>query len=399
LSIDQPTSARSSGSFLERYRSGDPRLVAGVMSGTSLDGIDVAIVAISGSGTTLHHELRGFHSRTIPAELKEELLAASSGAMLLRRAFELHVDLGALYAEVIEEAIGEAGLHGIDAVGLHGQTVYHAPARTPNGVTVQIGSGAVVAERLGVLVVNDFRSADVAAGGEGAPLVPYCDLALLHDARVDRVALNIGGIANLTWLPRGVTPDRLIAFDTGPGNMLIDAAVRLLRGLDFDAGGALAADGNADASWLEELLRHPYFKLDPPKSTGRELFGEEVGQQLASEGRGRGLSDVDILATLTMLTARSIALSVERLSAGRQGVEVIVGGGGARNDTLMAMLAAELPASFTVAPSDRFGIPSDAKEAICFAILANETLCEVPANVPSVTGAGRRVICGAIHLP
>lgn len=388
-----------SGSLIERYRALPSRLVAGVMSGTSLDAIDVAIVEIAGAGADLRHHLRFFHSHPFAPVLKQALHAASLGELSLREAFELHADLGALYAEVIDEALRASDVAALDAVGLHGQTVYHAPRREPNGVTVQLGSGAVVAGRLGVPVVNDFRSADVAAGGEGAPLVPYCDLVLLHRPEENRIALNIGGIANITWLPRHATPETLVAFDTGPGNMLVDAAVRLLRGVEYDADGAMAAVGRVDDRWLAELLRHPYFSLDPPKSTGREMFGEEVGRSYARQGAERGLADADVVATLTMLTARTIAEAVRRLDGGDHVVDsVIVGGGGARNGTMMAMLQREFPGAI-VAPADRFGIPADAKEAICFAILANETLCEVPANVPSVTGAMRRVVCGAIHLP
>ncbi len=368
------------------------------MSGTSLDAIDVAVVEISGAGRSLRHRLLSFHSRPFDSALRARLLDACEGRLSLRETFELDADLGEAYADVIEQAALEAPRR-LDAIGLHGQTVYHAPGRRPNGVTVQLGSGAIVAERLGVPVVDDFRSNDVAAGGQGAPLVPYCDLVLLHAAERDRVALNIGGIANITWLPREATPATLIAFDTGPGNMLIDAAARRFFDRDYDPDGELAGAGRSDERWLEELLGHPYFEALPPKSTGRELFGEEVGRRWAEEGRLRGLSEHDVLATLTRLTARSIARGIGQVHVGRGPVhEVVVGGGGTRNRTMMAMLRDELPDS-RVVPADELGIRADAKEAICFAILANEALCGVPANVPSVTGASRPVICGAIRLP
>lgn len=371
------------------------------MSGTSLDGIDVAFVRIEGSGGDIRFELVGFHAIPYAPELKSRLLDASAGRMSLRDAFELDADLGAIYGDAIRAAAESAGisLEEIDAVGLHGQTVYHAPRRTPNGVTVQLGSAAAVVERVRAIVVSDFRTADVAAGGEGAPLVPYCDYALLHSPERNRVALNIGGIANITWLPRDARPESLIAFDTGPGNMMIDAAMRELRGLDFDEGGMLASQGSPDAGWLADLLQDEYYNWPFPKSAGRERFGEDRGRELARSARERGVQDADIVATLTLLTARTIALGIRQCgSRGDTIDEVIVGGGGARNATLMRMLGEELPGSL-VLDAGRFGLPADAKEAICFAILANETLMGVRANVPSVTGAARPVICGAIRHP
>jgi anhydro-N-acetylmuramic acid kinase len=384
-------------SRLDAYRSNPTRLVAGVMSGTSLDAIDVAFVEISGTGASLRHRLVAFHSREFDEAMRERLLAACAGDLRMREAFELDADLGALYADVICEGAdgSDIDLESIAAVGLHGQTIYHAPDRKPNGVTVQIGSAAMVASRLGAIVVDSFREADVAAGGEGAPLVPYCDYLLLRKAGVNRVALNIGGIANLSWLPADVTPDTLVAFDTGPGNMLIDAAMRKLRGLDCDRDGAVAAAGTADEEWVESLLSDPYYHQAPPKSAGREAFGEERGVALVEEGRSRGLTEEGIIASLTLLTARSIGRGIEEHAAkGRAIDEMVIGGGGTRNPTLMRMLAAELPATAMIDGADA-GLPADAKEAICFAILANEAICETPANIPSVTGASRRVVCGA----
>jgi anhydro-N-acetylmuramic acid kinase len=388
-------------SLIESFRSSAPRLVVGVMSGTSLDGVDVAFVEISSTGSTLKQHLRGFSCIPYPQELKQRLLRASAGDMSLRDTFELDADLGALYADAIVEAADHISfpLQEIDAIGLHGQTVYHAPHRQPNGVTVQLGSAAIVAGRLRAIVVDDFRSNDVAAGGEGAPLVPYCDYILLGSPHLNRVALNIGGIANITWLPKGGSPDDLVAFDTGPGNMLIDAAMRRLRNRDYDLEGAFASRGTPDQRWLAELLDHPYFTQSPPKSTGRELFGEEVGVRLVEEGARRDIGEHDIVATLTLLTARSIARGITRFASKGEPVDqVIVGGGGSGNLTMMEMLAGEMPGT-TVMRSDELDIPTDAKEAICFAILANEALCETPANVPSVTGAARAVVCGSITLP
>ena len=388
-------------SRLDAYRSQPTRLVAGVMSGTSLDAIDVAFVEISGTGRDLRHRLVAFHAEEFDGGTRERLLAACAGDLRMREAFELDADLGALYAEVICQGADTAGIEigTIDAVGLHGQTIYHAPGRKPNGVTVQIGSAAAVGNRLGTIVVDNFRQADVAAGGEGAPLVPYCDYLLLRKPGANRVALNIGGIANLSWLPEDVTPETLVAFDTGPGNMLIDAAMRMLRGTDCDRDGALAATGRADEAWVESLLEDPYFHQPPPKSAGREGFGAERGIALVEEGRRRGLGEESIVASLTLLTARSIRRGIEEHAAkGKSIDEIVIGGGGARNPTLMGMLAAELPDTRLI-DGDDAGLPADAKEAICFAILANEAICETPANVPSVTGASRRVVCGALWMP
>lgn len=370
------------------------------MSGTSLDGIDVAFVQLQGSGNSLQFQLVGFHCTPYTPHLRSQLLRASDGTLPLRHAYELDADLGMVYASAIQRAAADCGvdLDSIDAVGLHGQTIYHNPRRTPAGVTVQIGSGSIVAEQLGTIVVNDFRTNDVAAGGEGAPLVPYCDLLLLGSATENRVALNIGGIANITALPQDATADTLVAFDTGPGNMMIDAAMRELFGKNHDAGGAVADMGTVNQELLQELLRHPYFRIAPPKSAGRENFGEEIGRGIAQQALAKGLAPESIIATLTQLTARSIAEGVRHYSGISKHIQaVIVGGGGVHNHTLMRMLAEQMPTS-NILPSDHFGLPSDAKEAICFAVLANETLCQTPANIPSVTGASRRVVCGAIRV-
>lgn len=369
------------------------------MSGTSLDGVDVAFVEIIGNGSQPDCRLLHFATAPYESDLKCQLLKACVGNMNMREFLALDVDLGAVYAEAIKQAAKSAGLQlsQIDAVGLHGQTVWHNPNRTPNGITVQIGSAAVVAEMLGTVVVNDFRSNDVAAGGEGAPLVPFCDLLLLASNQKNRVALNVGGMANLTWLPVGATPDTLIAFDTGPGNCLIDAAMFDLKSLHFDAGGEFAAQGRVHENLLAELLDDPWFSMPPPKSTGREAFGAPFAQELVSDWLAQGVSEVDIVATLTAFTARTIAMGIQNFAAGEQPVhEVLVSGGGAHNRTLMRMLGEEISGA-VIRPAEDVGISSDAKEAFCFAILAHARLCETPNNVPSVTGASRPVVGGAVY--
>jgi anhydro-N-acetylmuramic acid kinase len=388
-------------SLIERYRRRPRRTVAGVMSGTSLDGIDVALCALSGTGRAIEQRLLGFECMPFDRELRERLLAASAGSLPLRATFELEADLGVAYAAAIAATLQrhDVAVESLDAIGLHGQTVYHAPSHAPLGVSVQLSGGAIVADRLGAIVVDDFRAADVAAGGQGAPLVPYCDLVLLASTERNRIALNIGGIANLTWLPRDARAEHLVAFDTGPGNMLVDAAMRTLFGRELDAGGAVAAAGTIDREWLEDILgAERYFALPAPKSTGRELFGEERARALVDSGAARGLDDASIVATLTALTAETVARAAVSAAAAERIDEVIVGGGGARNATLMRMLSDVMP-STRVVSGDEVGVPADAKEAICFAILANEALCETPANVPSVTGARSHVICGAVRLP
>lgn len=388
-------------SRIETYRKKEKRLVAGVMSGTSLDGIDVAFVEISGAGTDIGVRLRGYASIPIDQALKGRLLDASSDRLTLRETFDLDADLGGIYARAILDIAESVGIdpHDLDAVGLHGQTVYHAPRRLPHGVSVQLGSAAIVAHTVGTMVVNDFRTGDVAAGGEGAPLVPYCDYVLLHSNEFNRVSLNVGGIANITWLPCDARTDSLVAFDTGPGNMLIDAAMRELYGMDYDPEGTRAAQGTPDENLLARLLADPYYNLVPPKSTGRERFGEEVGREIAVDAVEHQMFADDIIATLTLLTAVSIARGIRRFASLSVPVdEVIVAGGGARNATLLRMLDAELPES-RIRTSDEYGIPADGKEALCFAVLANEALCEIPAGLPNVTGARLPVICGSIRLP
>lgn len=386
-------------SYIERYRACARRIVAGVMSGTSLDGIDVAVCAIEGTGDTLRQTLLAFACVPYSDDIRARLLAASRGDLRLRETFELETQLAVAYADAVHATMSRAGIASIDAVGLHGQTVYHAPDAEPAGLTVQLSGGATLADRLGAIVVDDFRSADVASGGQGAPLVPYCDLALLRPVSHNRIALNLGGIANLTWLHRDANASNLIAFDTGPANVLVDAAMRLLFDHDYDADGAIAAVGVVHEQWLEHIIAsHPYFARSSPKSTGREQFGEDYGRELVASGRARGLRPSDIVATLTALTARTVAQAARRVADGEVIDEVIVAGGGARNATMMRMLR-EYLAGTHVITTDELGIPGDAKEAICFAVLANEAICETPANVPSVTGARARVVCGALRMP
>jgi anhydro-N-acetylmuramic acid kinase len=275
-------------------------------------------------------------------------------------------------------------------VGCHGQTIYHE-----GGVsTLQIGEAAVIAERLGVPVISDFRTADIAAGGQGAPLVPYVDYLLLRSRRFGRVALNIGGIANITAIPPGGKPEEVIAFDTGPGNMVIDALVQqYTKGRRrFDRGGLIAAGGEVDRALLDRLLDDPFFRRKPPKSAGREQYGAEFAAAL--EGAPQNL-----IATATVLTAATIATGIERFVRPRMPVdEIVASGGGAHNPQILAHLAGFLP-GVAVATSEDHGISIDGKEAVAFAVLAHETWRRRPANLPSATGARHSAILGKIALP
>ncbi|MCX6893138.1 MAG: anhydro-N-acetylmuramic acid kinase, partial [Verrucomicrobia bacterium] len=290
----------------------------------------------------------------------------------------------------------------ITAIGSHGQTVHHLPnARTPS--TLQIGEAAVIAERTGITTVADFRVGDMAAGGQGAPLVPYADWALFTDDARPRIVQNIGGIANLTFLPARAELADVIAFDTGPGNMIMDAlAARATRGRQtFDRDGLLAARGTVSEKLLAEMMSHPFLKRHPPKTTGREEFGEVFVQRLLASARRLRLGDEDILATAMAYTAATIADAYGRFVLPRLGakelgrLQVILGGGGAKNPELRRQLSRRLGAGELLTHED-FGIANAAKEALAFAILAHETLLGRPANVPGATGARRAVVLGKI---
>ncbi len=362
-------------------------LAVGLMSGTSLDGVDAALVDIRPQSSGYAIELVRFATYPFEPQLAEGLRSvlppnAGSTEAIAR----LHNALGHAYARAAQTV---APSEAIRYVASHGQTVWHDGAA---GVTFQIGDPFVIREALGVTVCSDFRSADCAAGGHGAPLVPLVDALLFSDAREDRVALNVGGIANVTLLRAGAARDELVAFDTGPGNMLIDAFVReRTNGSEqFDAAGARAGRGAVDAGVLAGMLADPYFAAPAPKTTGRERFGAAF---LARHDRLSRLSLEDGAATLTELTAASIADAIAR--AGFADGRVLVSGGGARNGALLARLRERLQ-SARVEPSDAMGIPAEAKEAIAFAVLGYETLRGRPGNVPAATGARRAVVLGAI---
>lgn len=349
--------------------------VLGLMSGTSADGIDAALCEI---GDDARPELLAFECAPYSPALRERVLAVGANVADVAEIARLNVAIGEAFASHALRMFNQFGR--AELIGSHGQTVCHLPAES---VTLQIGEAAIIAERTGVPVVFDFRQRDVAAGGGGAPLVPYADwMTLLHPTR-DRVILNIGGIANVTILPAACELDEVRAFDTGPGNMVIDALARQFFGVSFDENGALAARGVA----ANIVLTDAYFARVPPKSCGREEFGADFAARLA-----RGLTPHDAIATATSLTARSVADAIQRFAALRPNYELIVSGGGARNATLMAMLRAQLPNAL-VTTSDEIGIDGDAREAMAFALLAAQSFRGVPTSVPGATGArGPRVL-------
>jgi anhydro-N-acetylmuramic acid kinase len=371
--------------------------VIGLMSGTSLDGVDAALVSFAGDDVaTLDWSLEAFVAVPYsPAQRSRihEVILTGTPAELCR----LHVDLGEWFADAALAVCRAGGLEPgqVDVIGSHGQTIWHEPReRGRRAASLQLGCPATIAERTGIPVVSDFRARDAAAGGEGAPLVPWVD-RLLFSADHPRVLQNIGGMANLTWLPARGDPRTLLAFDTGPGNALMDAAVELATGgrQSFDRDGEWAQRGRVDTVLLQQLLSHPFFGREPPKSTGRETFGRPM---VAAMAHTRNLSDeegwADLVATLTALTARSIADAVHRWVAPRPVPEMVVTGGGARNATLLSMLREELREVTLLAP-DALGIDPDAKEAVAFAALAWAFLRGLPGNAPEATGArGPRVL-------
>ncbi|MDR7482497.1 MAG: anhydro-N-acetylmuramic acid kinase [Armatimonadota bacterium] len=378
----------------------DPRVVVGLISGTSADGIDAALVEIQGWGLEARLRLLAGLTHPLPQADREELFRLFEPATgTVDRICRFNFRLGELFAEAALAVIARSGRRPdqVDLIGSHGQTVWHIPA--PAGATLQIGEPAVIAERTGLPVVADFRVADIAAGGHGAPLVPYFDLVVFRHPTLARAVQNIGGIANVTYLPAGTEPAArgpraAVAFDTGPGNMLIDETVRTLTGgaQAFDRDGAMAIAGRVDEAWLAALLDDPYLHLPPPKSTGREVYGRPHAARLLEEARRRGLVLEDIVATVSALTADSIVRACRDFLVPRAGLdEVVLCGGGAYNAFLRRRIAAGL--SVPVRTCDEFGVDAKLKEAMAFALLASEAVAGRPTNVPAATGAaGPRVL-------
>jgi anhydro-N-acetylmuramic acid kinase len=418
------------------------RLILGLMSGTSVDGIDVALVRIAPAikENAAHARLENFVTLPFPAAVRAEVLRIAEGARVSPGELsQLNFRLGHIFADAALRACRKFRVNPrrLSVIGSHGQTVFHQgrPSRFLGeniASTLQIGEPAVIAAITGVTTVGDFRPADMAVGGQGAPLVPWIDYLLYGDPRRGRAVLNIGGIANVTVIPKGASPRSVVAFDTGPGNMVIDALVRHFtsgrRG--YDAEAQMASRGHLLPALLDALLAEPYFRQAPPKSAGREQYGRAYVEKILAWGRRHRARPEDLVRTATVLTALSIAAALNRLvlpparKGSRQGAlfarqqvsarrvnearfsrstrsslaQLIVSGGGARNPLILAQLSAAL-GGIEVVPTEALGLPGDAKEAFIFALLADETVHGRPANLPSATGATRPAILGKICYP
>jgi anhydro-N-acetylmuramic acid kinase len=379
--------------------------VAGIMSGTSADGIDVAIVRIAPGKQRPSVKLLAHEGFAFPATLRRAILAAmNASATSTAELARLNWRLGLAYAEAVTATLAQHKIK-LDLIGCHGQTLYHQPraesyASRRFTCTWQLGEPAVLASAINVPVVSNFRPADMLAGGQGAPLVPLLDYVLFADAKRGRVLQNIGGIANLTAIPAAAAQDEVIAFDNGPGNMVIDWLAQELFQKKFDRNGNFAAQGAVITPVLTKALRNPYFKQKPPRTAGREQFGRDYAAKFLVECRKHSQRTEDALATATALTAETIAQSYNAYIAEYmqgQSVDYIISGGGARNATLMAMLTQRLtPLGCELAASEEFGLPAEAKEAAAFALLAWQTWHHMPGNLPRATGASRPVILGQV---
>ena len=394
-------------------------LCLGMISGTSVDGIDVALVSIEGTGQDAEIETIGFETVPYPDDVRAELLGLyDDQQQAVARLCSLNVVVGQCFADA---AVAMCGKHNVDpstlhVIGSHGQTVWHQPAHDPAlplsvPSTLQIGEPSVIAVATGAPVVADFRVADMAVGGQGAPLAPYLDWAAFGDPERNRCVQNIGGIGNVTWVPAGGERNGVIAFDTGPGNILIDALVTLLSdGTEaFDRDGTYGARGQVDEEMVRTLMQDPYLHESPPKTTGREYYGMDQAREWVQE---RGLSGdsligddaaamqaaCDVIATATAWTAETIADAYRRYLPALPD-DVLVNGGGSRNPVLMAMIADRLD-GIPVNPTDVAGIDADAKEAIAFALMAHDTMAGLPTNIPGATGARRAVPLGkTVRIP
>jgi anhydro-N-acetylmuramic acid kinase len=387
----------------------ESRLVVGLMSGTSVDGIDAALVEITGHGEAAQIKLLAFDSYPFPPELRARIFRLFNPREARVDAIcQLDFLLGEVFAAAVDRLLRDHKIDhdDVDLVASAGQTIWHDPEPVviewlghpiATRSTFAIGQSAVIAERTGITTVGDLRVRDVAAGGQGAPLIAYADWVLLRDAALGRCVQNIGGIGNVTYLPPASKTEEVFAFDTGPGNMVIDALAEVATegALKFDKEGELGAKGRVDAALLDAWLDDPYFRREPPKTTGREHFGVQFARRILTESQGVPIED--LIATATALTAESIARAYRDFVSPRGPVdEVIVGGGGAHNPTLMRMLRGRLNGARLLSHED-LGIDSNAKEAIALAIIANDAVAGLNTNIPGATG-GRPTVLGKISV-
>ena len=385
-------------------------IVAGVMSGTSADGINAALLRVQGRGFRMRFRVLGHRQYRYPAAVRRAVLEAmNSRRASVAELSRLNFLLGELYADAVRKTMRACRVKRVDLVGCHGQTLYHQGQPAPYlgrriVATWQTGEDAVVAARVGAPVVSDFRPADMAAGGQGAPLVPFLDYLVFRHQKLGRIVQNLGGIANLTAIPAGAGPGVVLAFDTGPGNMVIDAVMERLYGKSYDRDGRVAARGEVLEGVLASMLRQPFFRQAPPKSAGREQFGREFAAEfLRCCGRAK---KEDVVATATALTACSISEALCRfvLATGtrrrRAFSEFVISGGGARNRTLVHMLqGAASVLGLRLRRPEEFRVPSEGKEAAAFALLAYQTWQRQPSNIPSATGARRAAVLGKVSYP
>ncbi|MFQ5963034.1 MAG: anhydro-N-acetylmuramic acid kinase AnmK [Candidatus Scalinduaceae bacterium] len=382
------------------------RNIIGLMSGTSYDGIDACLAKITGNGLSTKIEIIGFETYPYDNEVRKLIFDASQKLTgTVDKICQLNFILGKLFANAVKLIVRKLAvpISEIDIIGSHGQTIYHISSSKENmdkcvRSTLQIGEPSVIAQETGVTTVADFRTRDIAAGGDGAPLVPFTDFILFGKDRICRAIQNIGGIANVTFIPDDCDVKKVIAFDTGPGNMIIDRFTEIITNgkSKFDRNGELASKGKLNQALLGKLCSHPYFSKYPPKSTGREDFGIQFSDNLYMETKQKDIEDLEALATVTAFTAWSIADSYKKFILPFYDIsELILSGGGVHNATLLQFLKNYLK-DIKIRKVDEFGIPSEAKEALSFAILANETVCGNHGNIPSATGAKKSVILGKI---
>jgi len=391
--------------MIDRLSRKGKKLVVGLMSGTSADGIDAVLVEITGAGDSTAVRLLAFETYPYPKRFRKFLLEQSNvRTARIDSITRLHSLLAVKFAEAADTITRKAGrrLRDVDLIGSHGQTIHHLPAAErilgeAVRSTLQAGNPSIIAKLTGVLTVGDFRSGDVGVGGTGAPLVPYFDYLLFRSGKVSRGLLNIGGISNLTILPKRCGIDSVVAFDCGPGNMLIDACMQRRFNRPFDSGGEIACRGMIGPSVLRYLMRHPYLTMPPPKSTGREQFGSSLLDDILR--RSRGITRESLITTLSEFTAFCVFDGYRRFIRRKVQInELLVGGGGVHNQYLMDALTRYFD-GITVCRMESAGMDSDAKEAVCFAVLANETIAGIQANVPGATGAKRRTVLGVVCPP
>ena len=387
-------------------REKETRNVIGLISGTSCDGIDACLAKITGNGSSTEIEIIEFETYPYKNEIRELIFDASNEQTgTVDKICQLNFILGQLFADAAVQIAGKSSIpiSDIDIIGSHGQTIYHISSLKEKAdkkvrSTLQIAEPSVIARETGVTTVGDFRTGDIAAGGEGAPLVPYADFILFGKDGIDRAIQNIGGIANVTFLPAGCSINEIIAFDNGPGNMIIDCFVEIITDgrLKYDKDGELASKGKLNQGLLERLCSHPYLSIPPPKSTGREDFGFQFSDDLYEKLKRDNVDILDTITTATAFTAKSISDSYRKyIQPSYRISEVVMSGGGVYNPVLFKFLKDYL-GDIEIRKVEEFGIPSDAKEALAFAILANETICGNTGNVPSATGARERVVLGKI---